>query len=249
MTRLGLLLLLSIAAAFPLTARQAAPTFEVASIKPSQSTEQVAFIHQDTGGRFRAENITVFGLIQQAYNLFDFQISGAPGWLNRDRFDVDAIAPSTALRQGGLLQRLLEERFSLRVRREKREDDIYALVVARSDGRLGPGLRPFPGNCTPAPGGSSPCTMRNGPNFTDAIGMPLSFIVGQAAGNVNRIVIDKTGLTGRFEFSYKWTSDPSATDGVSFITALEEQLGLKLERTRGLIEVLVIDSVERPTPN
>lgn len=82
--------------------------------------------------------------------------------------------------------------------------------------------------------------------------MPLSFIVGQAAGNVHRIVIDKTGLTGRFEFSYKWATDPSVPDAgarVSFMTALEEQLGLKLERTRGLIDVLVIDSVERPTPN
>ena len=83
--------------------------------------------------------------------------------------------------------------------------------------------------------------------------MPLSFIVNQAAGKVNRIVIDKTGLTGRSEFSYKWAPDLSATDAgdsrVSFMTALEEQLGLKLERTRGLIDVLVIDSVERPTPN
>jgi uncharacterized protein (TIGR03435 family) len=169
----------------------------------------VSFVHQNTLGRFRAENITVFGLIQQAYNLFEFQIVGAPGWLNRERFDIEAITPSTALRQGGLLQRLLEERFALRVRRERREEDIYALVVARPDGRLVPGLRPFAGDCAPAAGGPSPCTMRNGPNFTEAVGMPLTFIVNQAAGNVNRIVIDKTGLTGRFEFNYKWTSDPS----------------------------------------
>ena len=231
-----------------------APAFEVASVKPSQATGDTSVIRQSAGGRFFADNVTVSGLIQQAYDVFDFQIVGAPGWLDRERFDIQAIAPSLAsVQQDVLLQRLLEDRFLLRWHREKREGDIYALVIARADGRLGPNLRPFKGDCTPLPGGQSPCRIRNGPNFTDAVGRPFSFLVGQIVGNVRRIVLDKTGLTGLFEFSYKWTNDlpaAGADDGrVSFMTAVEEQLGLKLERTTGPIDVLVIDSVERPTPN
>jgi uncharacterized protein (TIGR03435 family) len=88
------------------------------------------------------------------------------------------------------------------------------------------------------------------PNFTDAIGMPFTRLF---TGNVNRIVVDKTGLTGRFDFKYEWTNDlPTANaigDRVSFITALQEQLGLRLVNDRAPIDVLVIDSVERPTPD
>lgn len=252
MNRVAVLVLCGFTAT--LAAQQPAPAFEIVSVKPTQSTEKGTVIRQDAGGRFVADNITVFNLIQQAYDVFDFQIVGAPGWLDRDRFDIQAIAPSTAsVRQGVLLQRLLEERFLLRLRREKRQGDIYALVVARADGRLGPNLRPFTGDCTPLPGGQSPCRMRNGPNFTDAVGRPFSILVGQIIGNVKRIVVDKTGLTGLFEFSYKWATDLPATDvgdgRVSFMTAVEEQLGLRLERTTGPIDVLVIDAVERPTPN
>jgi uncharacterized protein (TIGR03435 family) len=232
--------------------QSAAPAFEVASVKPTQSTETVAFIRQNAKGRFVADNITVLNLIQQAYGVFGFQIVGDPSWLARERFDIQAITPSTwSGRPDVLLQRLLEERFLLRVHREQRDGDTYALVVARADGQLGPNLRPFMGDCMPVAGGQSPCRMRNGPNFTDAVGMPFNILVGQVIGNVERIVVDKTGLTGRFEFSYKWATDLPADAGdgrVSFITALEEQLGLRLERTTGSVDVLVIDSVERPTP-
>ena len=192
-------------------------------------------------------------LIQQAYGLYSFQIVDAPDWLERDRFDVQAIAPSpntSRAEQAALLRQLLDDRFRLRARREMRERDVYALVIARADGQLGPNLRPFTGDCTPK---DSPCRMRNGPNFTDAVGMPFGILFGQITGNVNRIVVDKTGLTGRFDFKYEWTSDlPTGNaigDRVSFITALQEQLGLRVVNDRAPIDVLVIDSVERPTPD
>src|SRR5688572_13836005 len=225
--------------------------FEVASVKPARSSEGFTVI-QNTGGRFVAERITVSNLIQQAYDVYGFQIVGAPDWLERDRFDVRAIAPpqTSAAEQDAFLRQLLEDRFMLRTRREMRERDVYTLVIARADGQLGPNLRPFTGDCTPK---ESPCRMRNGPNFTDAIGMPFRILFGQVTGNVNRFVVDKTGLTGRFDFKYEWTSDlPTANaigDRVSFITALQEQLGLKLVNDRAQIEVLVIDSVWRPTPD
>lgn len=225
--------------------------FEVASVKPTRSSEPGTIIRQNTGGRFVADNITVSKLIQQAHDLYSFQIVG-PDWLERDGFDVQAIAPASTSRAelDALLRQLLDDRFRLRARREMRERDVYALVIARADGHLGPNLRRFTGDCTPK---DSPCRMRNGPNYTDAIGMPFTRLFGQITGNVNRIVVDKTGLTGLFDFKYEWTSDlPTANaigDRVSFITALQEQLGLRLVNDRAQIEVLVIDSVQRPTPD
>lgn len=227
--------------------------FEAASIRPSTSTETFTLIRQNTGGRFIADNITVANLIQQAYQVFRFQVVDGPSWIDRDRFDIQAVAPGTGFaQQGGLLRQLLADRFALRVRREMREQDVYALVIARSDGRLGPNLRPFTGECTPPPGEPPRCFMRNGPNFTDATGLPISVIVSQATGNVGRIVIDKTGLTGRFDFKYEWTTDLSTRDAdgrVPFVTALREQLGLALETRRAPVEAIVIERVDRPTPN
>jgi uncharacterized protein (TIGR03435 family) len=231
---------------------QPAPRFEVASIKPTRSAETATLIRQNTGGRFVAENITLFNLLQQAYDVYGFQIVGAPDWAERDRFDVQAIAPpdSSRVQQAALLRQLLEDRFMLRTRREMRERDVYALVIARADGQLGPNLRPFVGDCT---GKESPCRMRNGPNFTDAVGMPFRLLVDQVIGNVNRFVVDKTGLSGRFDFKYEWTSDLAAAnaigDRVSFVTALQEQLGLRLVNDRAQVEVLAIDSVARPSPD
>jgi uncharacterized protein (TIGR03435 family) len=230
-----------------------APAFEAASIRPSAADRDFTLIRQNTGGRFVAESITVSNLIQQAYRLFNFQIVGGPEWIARERFDIQATAPGTTpAQQGALLQQLLADRFALRVRQEQREMDVYALVIARPDGRLGPNLKPFTGECRP-PDQPPRCTMRNGPTFTDALGMPFSLIVGQVTGNVQRIVVDKTGLTGRFDFKYEWTNEPpnvNAADGkVSFITALQEQLGLKLETHKAPVDVLVVEEIQRPTAN
>lgn len=253
MTRLALLLVLITSSGLPVASQ--AMRFEVASIKPTRSAETGTVIGQNEGGRFVAENITLFNLLQQAYDVYPFQIVGVPAWAERDRFDVRAIAaPDTSrVQQAALLRQLLEDRFRVRTRREMRERDVYALVIAREDKRLGPNLRPFTGDCTAPPGGQSPCRMRNGPNFTDAAGIPFTRLLGQVKENVNRFVVDKTGLTGRFDFKYEWTSDLAAAntigDRVSFTTALQEQLGLRLVSDRAQVEVLVIDSVERPTPD
>ena len=252
MHRLAVLILCGVSST--LTAQQTAPAFEAASIKPSPpSAETMTFIRQNTGGRFVADNITVHNLIQQAYGLFGFQIVDLPDWTKQERFSINAVAPGTGFsQQGALLRKLLEDRFAFRARRETRDHDIYALVIARADGRLGPNLRPFTGDCKP-PAGASPCRMRNGPNFTDAVGFSHRIIVDQATGNVQRIVVDKTGLTGLFDFNYTWINDPQSAnagdDAVSFMTALHEQLGLRLEPARGPVEFLVVERVERPTPN
>ena len=175
MTRLVLFLLgLAAVAAVPLTAQEPTPRFEVASIKPTRSAETGTVISQNEGRQFVAENITLSNLLQQAYDVYPFQIVGVPAWVERDRFDIRAItAPNTTrVQQAALLRQLLEDRFMVRTRREMRERDVYSLVIAREDKRLGPNLRPFTGDCTAPPGGQSPCRMRNGPNFTDAVGNP-----------------------------------------------------------------------------
>jgi uncharacterized protein (TIGR03435 family) len=182
-----------------------------------------------------------------------------------------------------MMRSLLEERFKLRAHRETRELPIYELVVARADGRLGPQLRQSPVDCDaliaarrggappPAlqPGEPPPCGAMRGPARVIAGGIPMPqfatmvtniLAVGTGPAAEGRLVIDKTGMTGRFAFTLAWTPEQMPTaapppgvppidpNGPSFFTALQEQLGLKLESARGPVDVVVIDSVERPTP-
>jgi uncharacterized protein (TIGR03435 family) len=176
-----------------------------------------------------------------------------------------------------MVQDLLEERFKLRARRETREQPVYALRLARPDGQLGPGLRVSttdcaalfaPGRSGPPPRGMGPgerpaCGMRIGPGQLVAGAIPISQLIPPLSQFAERLVVDRTGLAGNFEIDLKWTPDrmpqgppppgapPPSIDpnGPSLFTALQEQLGLKLESERAPVEVLVIDHVERPTPD
>jgi uncharacterized protein (TIGR03435 family) len=183
-----------------------------------------------------------------------------------------------------MIRSLLEERFKLKAHLETRELPVYELVVARADGKLGPQLRPSTVDCDaltaarraggppPAlqPNEPPPCGAMRGPGRVLAGGLPMQrfatmltniLAVGSGPAAEGRLVIDKTGLAGRFAFTLTWTPEqmPTATppagvppidpNGPSFFTALQEQLGLKLESARGPADVVVIDSVERPTPD
>jgi uncharacterized protein (TIGR03435 family) len=178
-----------------------------------------------------------------------------------------------------MLQDLLEDRFKLRAHREHRELPIYALVVARSDKQLGAGLRPSAVDCAamrgrggrpgmpppgPPPAGERPvCGMRVMPNRVLAGGIPLTQLTLMLSQFTQRIVVDSTGLSGNFDIDLTFTPEqlpqgppppgvtlpPIDPNGPSLFTALQEQLGLKLESDRAPVEVLVIDHVERPTPD
>jgi uncharacterized protein (TIGR03435 family) len=177
-----------------------------------------------------------------------------------------------------MLQDLLEDRFKLRARREKREMPVYALTLARSDGKLGEGLRASSIDCAamrgrggrvgappgpPPPGERPMCGMRMGPNQVLASGVPLVQLTQVLSQLTQRIVVDRTGLTGNFDIDLSFTPDrmpqgspppgvplPSIDpNGPSVFTAVQEQLGLKLESERAPVEVLVIDHVEPPTPD
>jgi uncharacterized protein (TIGR03435 family) len=144
-----------------------------------------------------------------------------------------------------LLRSLLEDRFKLRVHRHQRQMPIYALVRARSDGGLGPRFKPSTPDCFQE---SAKCGFTGGPVGrikADAITMD---ILTQLLGNASdRIVVDRTGLQGGFAIDLEWSPDQTASDKSAIFTAVQEQLGLKLESTRGPVDVLVIDHVEEPT--
>jgi uncharacterized protein (TIGR03435 family) len=260
----------------------------VASVKPNKSGDGRVMIGMQPGGRFTASNIPLRMLIRTAFQLQDFQIVGGPDWVRSDRFDITAkaegdIPPAPPGGPPGpmqlMLRALLAERFSLEAHNETRELPIYALVVARDDRRLGSRLRPAAADCqemaaararggsppgAPPPGERPQCGIRIGPGSMAVGGMPLSQFVTSLSGFVQRVVIDKTGLTGSFDLDLTWTPDqmpqgpptpgapplpPIDPNGPSIFTAIEEQLGLKLDSQRGPVDVLVIDRVEQPTPD
>ena len=272
--------------AAPAVANQA---FEVASVKPNKSGDGRIFFQMQPGGRFTATNVPLRELIRFAYGIQTFQLVGGPDWIGSERFDIVAKAegdlPPSPL--GGspgpmqmMVRTLLVERFKLAVHNETRDLPVYALVMARADGRLGPQLRASQVDCAalmaaargrggppPAPprtGERPPCGMFGGFGRMAAGGVPVAQLATNLSQRVNRVVLDRTGLTGLYEFELEFTPDqlpqgppppgapplpPIDPNGPSIFTALQEQLGLKLDAQRGPVEVLVIDHVEQPTEN
>jgi uncharacterized protein (TIGR03435 family) len=259
----------------PLLAIQDPPrqTFEVASVKPNKSTETGGFIQRRPGGNFSVGNQTLLSLIRFAYGIQGYQLVGAPDWVASQRFDIVAKAATDLPRapvgtpspEALMLRSLLEDRFKLAAHQETRDMPIYALVVARSDGRLGPRIRrPTSDYCEqlrtgagkPGAAPSVPtdpiCGIRGNNSQLTVGAFPISEFARFLAGEVRRIVVDHTGLTGMWDFDLQWSSPDTPNpdpDRPSIFTALEEQLGLKLESTTGPVEVLVIDRVEALIPN
>ena len=246
--------------------------FDVASVKPNMSGP-TSMLWAYRGRRFTARYATAKALIHNAYgeqehSLADSQISGGPDWLDSDRFDVEATASAIPDSPRGtypppvlaMLRSLLEERFHLQTHVETKERPIFALVLARSDGTLGPKLRRRTTDCA---ADRRPCVRSIGPGTLMVRGATMTNIISALpilVPGLNRLVVDKTGLAGQFDVDLTWSleaardalgvpfsqRDPNAP---SVFTALQEQLGLKLESTKGPVDILVIDHVEHPTPD
>lgn len=255
MTRLGSLLLLIAAIGFPLTARQSAPAFEVASIKPNNSGSPRSGTSIPPGGRFEGTNVTLQELMKVAYDVRDVQIVGGPAWVRSDRFDVlgkipDGAPPASVPE---MVKSLLSDRFSLIIHTEGREQPVYALVLARSDRKLGPALRTTA--CVGDGCGNMSTNETNGSGAVRGVSRSISDIAAWIADRVDRDVVDRTGLAGNYDFELKYTSArvggalPSGDMPPTLFTALQEQLGLKLEGTRAPVEFIVIDRAEPPTPD
>jgi len=222
------------------------PRFEVASVKPHTSDDRREFMVAQANGRFTAGNITARLLIRSAYQLQDDQIVGGPDWLETARFDVDARAPRAGLPGPELLamlKALLAERFNLKAHTETREISVFALERTKDDGSLGPGLRPTKcPDLTIDLGQPQPCTnAKTGVGSLALRGMPFDQFVPFLSSNVGRVVLDHTGLDGRYDIELTWTPEqrvqnPAAAgapravdpDAVSIFTALQEQTGLRL---------------------
>ncbi|SPE40919.1 conserved hypothetical protein [Candidatus Sulfopaludibacter sp. SbA3] len=224
------------------------PAFDAASIKPSQVAEgrgsSFLFTH---GGGVQVTNGTLRGIVEMAYDVRDYQISGGPGWINADVYDIVAKSASgdpavsiPDLRKK--LQTLLAERFQLKAHRETKELPVFALAVGKNGPKL-TAAEPVAGSNS---GTRGECGRVTGMNATMA---NLTFFLSRQLG---RPVVDQTGLSGTYDFQLTWTPDnpcPAPTDGPSLFTAVQEQIGLKLEATKGPVEIVVIDHVEKAEAN
>ena len=297
-----------------LNAQDPVPVPYVASVK--KSAGGLGGLMRIGPGLITSTGVPVRLLMRQAFGqLQEFQLVGGPDWINSARFDIEARieggGPMTPQVVQSVMRQILEERFAMKAHRETREMPIYALVLARSDGRLGPNLKPASEECTtmmaargrgPAPGpdgrggvtvsrGGPPPDGRGGPGRGGgppappdldappvcgqrmggfgrmrAGGTTMDDFATMISGTAQRIVVNKTGLTGYYDVALTYTPAPDQLpqgvpppgapalpaidpDGPGFFTAIQEQLGLKLDNQRGPVDVVVIDSIQQPTEN
>jgi len=250
-------------------------TFEVATVKANTSGDNNGMLQRQPGGRLTATNMLLRPMITWAYQLAGYQLVGGPSWVESARYDVVAkmdgnplaVAPGAGIDPMQLAMRgLLAERFKLKVHHEMREMDIYALVMIKPD-TPGPKLRPTTEDCAAAAAamarGARPtgpkapfCGSSIGPGTIKFGGLPASQIATTLAILAGRFVTDRTGLAGSWDFDLSFAPEqrgqapggntPNDSDVPGFFTAIQEQLGLKLEATKGPVDVVVIDNIEHP---
>jgi uncharacterized protein (TIGR03435 family) len=273
------------------------PKYEVATIKPSSEEDgRIRMMMTPDGAEFNGVQVQM--LLQQAFGVERDRITGEPDWVRSKRFDIAAkVAPDDAPKldklkmeqRRGMLLPLLEERFGLKYHHESRELPMYSLVVAKG----GPKLKESTTPMTPPPGSPAaaggpaapdeagraaglsrqrpggPGMMRMSPGSLEANGGTTDFLAHALSNMVGRTVVNKTGLTGNYDYMLNWTPDESSMprmgpagggpppqgdapvdpNGPTLLTALEEQLGLKLQSEKGKVDVIVIDHIDLPTEN
>jgi len=252
-----------------LVAQQPAPAFEVASIKRNNSGEpRPSGGGPQPNGRYRLINATPEMLISFAYlSIPPERLIGAPSWIKTERYDLIATADpsvSDGKQFSSLLQALLRDRFQLRAHTERRNLPALDLVMCRRGGALGPQIRRARINCDDAEAvkaaqaaspGESVCRGVAGPASMTLRGIQVRSLAALLSSRVGRPVLDRTGLAGNFDMDLMWAAISTelaagpANDEPSIYTALQEQLGLRLGPSTAPQDVLVIDRIERPTPD
>jgi uncharacterized protein (TIGR03435 family) len=250
--------------------------FDVASVKIGSGERIGVGIR---GEEVRATNLPLRTIVQWAYGIRPLRreglLEGGPAWIDSDGFDIVAKAPMRlSLDQARAMMRaLLSDRFKLRVHTEARQTPVFALVLAKKDGALGPGLRRSARDCSAYSAAvlngefnnefrRDGCELKNvGPGMAirGSATLPVMLPLISRGREIDRPIVDRTGLAGTFDIELTFTpvrpgipgrgEIPVPADGTSLFTALQEQLGLKLESARVPMDVVVIDSVERPTPD
>lgn len=221
----------------------------------------------DRVGGLRVTNVPLRNVITMAYGIRDFQLSGGPGWIGTDRYDITA-KPERVESVGAAadpmqmtdeqrkvrdeqwktrVRKLLAERFGLVVHTETREAPIYLLTVAKTGSKLK--------EVTPVPGANQGTS--GGRGRSQGMAAPVVLLTNTLSNILGRTVVDKTGLTGKYDYLLEWSPDVAAADatdaaagsGPTIFTAVQEQLGLKLESSKGPVDTIVIDHVDRPSEN
>lgn len=250
------------------SASAVAAAFELATIKPSKPDAR-GNTFRVRGHRFETRNTSLSDLISFAYDLHAKQITDAPAWVEADKFDLtaqsDAEGQSSEMLWRGMLQKYLVECFKLKFHRDTQELPLYVLTI----GRTGPKLTKSKGNPNGIPALSVTLDAMNPANANLGAVVATNANMGDLAGLMQRVilewpVVDQTGIVGRYNFALKWTPDdsqfrqtrakiPTPTDGANappdLFTALQEQIGLKLDVIYAPSEVLVLDRVEKPSDN
>ncbi len=250
-----------------------AQQFEVASIKPSDPNGRIMW--HDMAGQADYVGVTVKMLIMQAYHLRDFQLAGGPAWISSKRYDISAKPPAAGVdfpgdatkatdqqrdtfrqQRQAMVRALLADRFKLKVHTETKSLPIYVLTVAK-DGPKFINVRVSDPNLKPG-------MMQFHDGTISAVQITTDYLAQTLASTLDRLIVDKTALDGKYDIELKWTPDraspapgdtgrtPPATggqDAPGLFTALREQLGLRLDSAKGPVEVVVVDSVELPTEN
>jgi uncharacterized protein (TIGR03435 family) len=244
--------------------------FEVVSIKRHVTLEANGGIRTLPDGTMIMINQPIASLIRGAAPTPVREVIGAPDWVNRERYDVTTKPPAgaTPAQRQEMTRRMFADRMKLVAHVEQRERDTFALVLARSDGRLGPNLKPSTLDCSPRPpnpGAPLPppptdirnsCGMMMSQTSIVSGGITMDRLVVSLGGLAGGLVNDRTGLQGPYALELNYSSDGlgangdrPASDLPPFVTALQEQLGLKLQPEKTMVPVLVIDSIERPSEN
>jgi uncharacterized protein (TIGR03435 family) len=243
--------------------------FEVASIKVNNSGSENFGFTPRPGGVMVATNVSARQIVTYSYSMQNSRVEGGPDWLDTVKYDISAKASEAATPDQMLLmfRTLLADRFKLVMHIDARETPIFALLRARTDGRLGPQLRASStvdcdaaraaqarGAAIAAADGRPICGGRTTRGFISAGAVSMEELARNLSRLVGRVIVDRTGLQGRYDFDVKFTPEGELTAAAdrgpdimpSLYVALEEQLGLKLEPQRAPVDVVVIDSIQRP---
>lgn len=231
------------------------PSFDVASILPHAPGDQRFGVKMPSAGRFSATGVVGKLLLMLAYDVQESQISGGPNWLTSDKWDIAAKSDDrlqhSVEETRGMLQRMLEQRFALRVHRATELQQAYVLTVAKRGPKFAERTQE---------GRTNLRVTSNSINLESATLAQMTQLLSTALG---RPVIDRTGLNGLYDLSVQWDDAPVPEGGVpglgapeaagndrgSIFTAIQDQLGLRLESQRAPVEVIVIDQIEKPSPN
>lgn len=235
------------------------PSFEVASIKPNTAANAMSLVWFGDLNKVTETNVTVASLIKFSYNLKDGELIGGPGWINSDRYDINAKVPDSYVDEFGkardrageqhridrlrlMVRNLLTDRFGLIVSNHTKDLPVFVLAVAKNGSKLSPAKGQF--------GMSS-----SGDELT-AYGIEIESLADDLSKRLSRRVVDETGLQGKYDFVLSWKSDSSAETAnlsdpldMRVARALDEQLGLKLEVRKTSVPVVQVESIQRPSEN